>query len=156
MGSKKSYTMKMNSTKIGKTCERCGIRFPKSSINPKLRQVSSRTYVCKEETITYTVEIAEKFNDFFINKGPTINNEIKHIGSNDYETYPNQNIMTSFHFERIDNESLRKTLNNLRSKSSSGHDGISMCLLKYLSLVLINALRVIINQSLITGIYPNN
>ena len=63
-------------------------------------------------TITNPVEIAETFNDFFINIGPTIDNEIKHIGSNDYQTYLNQNILTSFHFERIDNESLRKTLNN--------------------------------------------
>ena len=79
--------------------------------------------------ITNPVEIAETFNDFFINVGPTIDNEIKHIGSNDYQTYLNQNILTSFHFERIDNESLRKTLNNLLSKSYSGHVGISTCLL---------------------------
>ena len=38
-------------------------------------------------TITNPVEIAEKFNDFFINIGPTLKNEIKHIGSNDYQTY---------------------------------------------------------------------
>ena len=88
-------------------------------------------------------------------QGPMINNEIKHIGWNDYQTYLNQNILTSFHFELIDNESLRKNLNNLRSKSSSGHDGISTCLLKYLSPALINPLRVIINQLLITGTYSN-
>ena len=106
-------------------------------------------------TITNPVEIAGKFNDFFINTGPTLSNEIKHKGSNDYQTYMNQDILTSFHFELIDNESLRKTLNNLHSKSSSRHDGISTFLLKYLSPALINPLRVIINQSLITGIYPN-
>ena len=61
----------------------------------------------------------------------------------------------SFHFELIDNEFLRKTLNNLRRKSTSGHDGISTCFLKYLSPALISPLRVITNQSLITDIYPN-
>ena len=52
----------------------------------------------QRRTITNPVEIAKKFNDFLINIGPTLNNQIKHIGSNDYQTYLNQNILTSFHF----------------------------------------------------------
>ena len=43
----------------------------------------------------------------------------------------------------------------LRTKNSTGIDGISVKLLKSLSSALINQLTLIINQSLVTGIFPN-
>ena len=43
---------------------------------------------------------------------------------------------------------------SLRSKTSTGHEGISTKLLKFISPALIESFRIIINQSLITGIYP--
>ena len=43
----------------------------------------------------------------------------------------------------------------IRTKTSSGYDGISTQLLKFLSPALISPLRLIINQSLITGIFPD-
>ena len=67
----------------------------------------------------------------------------------------NASILSSFNFQLIDDESLWKTLNSPRTKSSSGYDGISTRLLKYLPPALICPLRSIINQSLITGIYPD-
>ena len=45
-------------------------------------------------------------------------------------------------------------MRSLRTKGSSGHDGISTKLLKSLSPGLIKPLTLIINQSLITGIFP--
>ena len=48
-----------------------------------------------------------------------------------------------------------KTLHPIISKYSSGHDGISTKLLKCISPLLISPLRVVINHSLITGIYPD-
>ena len=54
----------------------------------------------------------------------------------------------------VDDDAIVKTLHSIKSKSSSGHDGISTKFLKFLSPPFISPLRVIINQSLITGIYP--
>ena len=45
-------------------------------------------------------------------------------------------------------------MSSLASKNSSGHDGISLKLLKFLSPALIKPLTLIINQSLVTGIFP--
>ena len=45
-------------------------------------------------------------------------------------------------------------MHSLSTKTSSGHDGISIKLLKFLSPGLIKPLTLIINQSLITGIFP--
>ena len=46
-------------------------------------------------------------------------------------------------------------INNLKPKSSSGHDDISSIHLKFISNDIINTLTLIINQSLCTGIFPN-
>ena len=99
--------------------------------------------------------IANKFNDFFINIGPTLAERTQPPRNKNYTMYLNHQILTSFDFDLIDDEKLKKTLNSLKSKPSSGHDGISTSLLKYLSPALIAPLRIIINQSLITGIFPD-
>ena len=92
---------------------------------------------------------------FFINIGPTLAERTQPPRNKNYTMYLNHQILTSFDFDLIDDEKLKKTLNSLKSKPSSGHDGISTSLLKYLSPALIAQLRIIINQSLITGIFPD-
>ena len=108
----------------------------------------------QEKYINDQTEIANTFNDFFLNIDPNLmKNIIQKDQSNiSYRKYINASILSSFNFQLIDDESLRKTLNSLRTKSSSGYDGISTRLLKFLAPALIRPLRLIINQSLITGI----
>ena len=69
--------------------------------------------------------------------------------------YLNKAILTSFNFTLIDDGILGKTLHSLRTKTSAGHDGISVKLLKYLFPALSKPLCLVINQSLLTGIYPD-
>ena len=92
---------------------------------------------------------------FFINIGPTLAERTQPPRNKNYTMYLNHQILTSFDFDLIHDDKLKKTLNSLKSKPSSGHDGISTSLLKYLSPALIAPLRIIINQSLITGIFPD-
>ena len=60
-----------------------------------------------------------------------------------------------FAFILVSENDVLKHLSSLRTKNSAGIDGISVKLLKRLSSVLINPLTLIINQSLVTGIFPN-
>ena len=99
--------------------------------------------------------MANKFNNFFINIGPSLSKDIRLDRNHNYEKYLNRHIFTSFHFELVDNNDVKKTIMSLRSKTSTGHDGISTKLLKFISPALIESFRIIINQSLITGIYPH-
>ena len=92
---------------------------------------------------------------FFTNIGPTLAERTQHSRNKNYTMYLNHQILTSFDFDLIDHEKLKKTLNSLKSKPSSGHDGISTSQLKYLLPALIAPLRSMINQSLITGIFPD-
>ena len=81
---------------------------------------------------------------FFINIGPTLAERTQPPKNKNYTMYLNHQILTSFDFDLIDDEKLKK-LSSLKSKPSSGHDGISTSLLKYLSPALIAPLRIMIN-----------
>ena len=123
----------------------------------KNNHTSIKKICFQEKYINDQTEIANTFNDFFINIGPNLTKNImqKDQSNISYRKYINASILSSFNFQLIDDESSRKTLNSLRTKSSSGYDGISTRLLKFLAPALISPLRLIINQSLITGIYPD-
>ena len=51
---------------------------------------------------------------------------------------------------------MQKTIAILKTKNSFGHDGISTKLLKEISIELIKALTIFINQCFHTGIFPDN
>ena len=106
--------------------------------------------------LTDNSDIANCFNNFFCNIGPSLANTIKTPPNKHFTDYLKQNILTSFSFETISPEFTLKTIHKLKSKSSSGHDGISSIQLKYISSSIVNILTQIINQSLCTGIVPNS
>ena len=105
--------------------------------------------------VTDQLEIANKFNDFFIDIGPSLTKNMPTTRNHNYGKYLTSNILSSFQFDLVDDYTIAKTLHSTKSKSSSGHDGISTKFLKFLSPPLISPLRVIINESLITGISPD-
>ena len=49
---------------------------------------------------------------------------------------------------------LSKIIRKLKSKTSSGYDGISNNIIKELKTALLSPLEIIINMSLQTGIFP--
>ena len=96
------------------------------------------------------------FNNFFCNIGPTLANSIKSPRSKSFTDYLKQNILSSFLFDTITTETTAKIINNLKPKSSSGHDNLSSIQLKFISADILNILTQIINQSLCTGIVPSS
>ena len=98
--------------------------------------------------------IAERFNNFFVNIGPSLTKNARHIPEKTFQVYLNKTILTSFDFQLIDESNFDKVIQSLHTKTSSGHDGISVKLLKYLAPALRQPLTFIINQSLLTGIFP--
>ena len=98
--------------------------------------------------------IAESFNKFFVNIGPSLTKNARHIPEKTFQMYLNKTILTSFDFQLIDESNFDKVIQSLHTKTSSGHDGISVKLLKYLAPGLRQPSTFIINQSLLTGIFP--
>ena len=105
--------------------------------------------------VTDQLQIAKKFKDFFINIGSSLTKNMPTTKNHNCGKYLTGNILSSFQFDSVDVDTIVKTLHSIKSKSSSGHDGISTKLLEFLSPPLISSLRVIIYQSLITAIYPD-
>ena len=100
-------------------------------------------------------EICNKFNDFFANIGPKLATQIKPVSNKTYDTFLKRRVLMSFSFTLVNENDVEKHLASLRIKNSPGVDGISVKLLKKLSPALINPLTLLINQSLVTGIFPN-
>ena len=105
-----------------------------------------------EKQITDKKEIAEKLNNFFINIGPKLANELDPVGKPDFKSYLNINkLKTAFKFTPIEEEETKTIIKNLKPKNSSGHDSISLILLKASINSIAKPLTCIINQSLKTG-----
>ena len=114
--------------------------------------------ICKliidKKQITDTKQICTEFNNFFTNIGPKLAKAIPSPSSITIDMFLKRQISSSFKFELTNTEQNKKVLMNLRSKPSAGYDGISVILLKFLSPALLPSLTLMINQSLVTGIFP--
>ena len=64
-------------------------------------------------------------------------------------------IDSQLRFTIVDEEHIVGIFNRLKSKSSYGCDNISHKLLKYAKVFLIKPVTLLINQTLSTGIFPN-
>ena len=100
-------------------------------------------------------EIADGFNKFFVNVGPSFSDKIPQPADLSYRDYLNKNINSRFTFEPVHLDDVIKIVQNLKTKASCGYDGLSTKILKYISLDVSPVLTVIINQSLFTGIFPD-
>ena len=99
-------------------------------------------------------EMANKLNEYFTNIGQNLANSIPSSNkvSNDYLK---TRILTAFSFDWVTPNEVTKIVNGYKPKTSKGNDGISMKLFKSIFPSLVNAITLLINQSLTTSIFPN-
>ena len=100
-------------------------------------------------------KIANEFNNFFANIGAKLASSIDTSNKKPYKHYLTKNILTSFNFELYELEDTEKLIKSLKTKVSFGSDGISVKLLKAITPGIILPITFILNQSLITGIFPD-
>ena len=99
--------------------------------------------------------IVDSFNNFFVNIGKNLADSIisrEDSGHMDLLTAPCQTPLT---FSSINPDDVLKIINTLKSKSSYGNDYISNKLLKQIKHELCPTSSMIINQSLVTGVFPD-
>ena len=99
--------------------------------------------------------IANEFNLYFANVGKKLSNEIKYQGKKTVASFLCANMESIFEFELTTDEYILELIGTLEPKSSSGIDKISSKLLIQIAPTIHSILRLIINQSLITGIFPD-
>lgn len=98
-------------------------------------------------------DIANGFNDFFINIGEKLAANIPHSNKH-FSDYLGNRTEKEFLFPIITNELILKTLSKLKSKKSAGEDNISMYLLKEIANIIINPLTYLFNLSFQHGYLP--
>lgn len=98
--------------------------------------------------------IAAKFNDYFAQIGLTTGQQVPPApySFTDYLPAPSPH---SMFMDPVMEPTVLNTAFGLKTKTSSGHDGISTKLLKATILYVISPVTYIINQSLLTGIIPD-
>ena len=102
------------------------------------------------KTISGDSEIAQHFNDFFINIGPTLASKIPQ-STTDPLSIMSGNYMESFFFTPTTELEILDIIRNLKN-SSAGWDDISSRVIKYLANELNKPLNVLCNLSLTSGI----
>ena len=97
-------------------------------------------------------EIANAFNSYFINIGPSVASHI--VTDVSYKDYLSENHTTTTKMKFVKEEAVDSIINKLKNKISRGIDGISNQILKIAKAELLRPITFLINQMIHTGTYP--
>ena len=115
----------------------------------------SHQYKRKSGTIiTDPTIIANEFNDFFVNVGPTLASQINNSGKNYYE-YLSAPCHNSMFVKPIVESEILKIINTFDQNKSAGHDDIGNFIIKKVANEITHPLTAILNLSLSTGRVPS-
>ena len=104
-------------------------------------------------TVTEDEGIAECFNDFFVNIGSNLANNLPPSQDN-FNDFLNEPCLFEFNFLRVKELCVENAISSLNN-SSSGMDDISINVVKQSVCQLSNVFSSIVNKSLETSIVPN-
>lgn len=104
--------------------------------------------------ITDKEEIVNKFNNYFVNVGPTLAQKIPNTNISPTYFLSGRNSSTFALFLTSPDEVIR-VVNSLESKTSAGYNSISMQVIKSIIPFIAQPLSELINESFVTGSFPN-
>lgn len=113
------------------------------------------TLTVEEVTITDLKDIANSFNNYYVNVGPDLSKTIKASASTRFKL-PRVMSADSFFLFPCDSNEVRGIIKCMKPKSSSGHDNITPKLLTQSYPGILEPLTYIINLSMESGIVPNS
>ena len=125
-----------------------------SVLNNKMSSCTVNSIMHEGKLIHNPTQIANCFNDYFVNIGSDLASKIyQHQDSFiDFLGHSNPN---SFFFTPVDKNEISDIVNSLYNKKSTGHDGISISVIKNSISAICKPLAYIINTSFATGVVPS-
>ena len=132
-----------------------GIHWRTYWIRKNENQSFPHIFYAKNKHVSGAQNIANKFNEYFTNKGPDLASSIDTSNKAPFDSYFNTPCSNSFLFQYTNPADIAKIICQLKPKSSAGYDNISSKLLKEITDSISCPLSKIINQSLCTGIFPS-
>ena len=121
----------------------------------KSKSTFPQFFKVKDARISNYEEISENFNNFFVEIGPLLARKLDSTNLPPFHMYLTQNITSNFQFANANLDEIKLIIKNFEAKTSVGHDGISMKIVKLLDNKILTPLTLTINQSLTTGIFPD-
>ena len=114
-------------------------------------------FIDKGETISHLNDIANGFNDFFVNIGPTLASDIVISDTEPYMPadewgFSNPN---SLFLNAVEEQEVMETVNTCKNKTSTDCNDLSMSLLKRIMDTLIKPFTYICNLSFRNGVFPD-
>lgn len=106
-------------------------------------------------TISGNKNIAEHFNQFFVNIGPTLAKNIPKCNSN-YKSFLGDRVEETVFLNPVTDDELLTIVHKYKSKASKGYDGIDMNLVKKIIPFILVPLKHICNSSLEQGVFPDD
>ena len=129
------------------------------SSRKELNQIRIKINVSGKDTeikIKDKLTMANEFNNFYANIGPQLASAIDTSNKAPFDSYLKSPATSNFKFEPYTIDDTTKLIASLKTKTSTGNDGISVQLLKVIAPGIVKPLTALLNQSLKTGIFPNN
>ena len=121
----------------------------KETLNCSKRDALPNRFLVGEQYIDDPKQIANAFNSYFINIGPSV---ASHIVTNvSYKDYLSENHTTTIKMKFVKEEAVDSIINKLKNKTSRGIDGISNQILKIAKTELLRLITFLINQMIHTG-----
>ena len=108
-----------------------------------------------DDTVIKSEDVADTFNFFFVNIGPTLANKL-HKPNENFTTFLPEPTNSSLFFNPTDPHEITEITKNLKSSKSQGHDRISASLLKPIICYIASHLTHIFNLSISTGKCPES
>ena len=122
------------------------------------RNVAKKQKPCRfkvdDKILTEEHEIANAFNTYFTNIGPSLASNIKTNTDKTFDYFLGRPRALKFTFNQITETDVIKIIDGLPSKNSSGIDDISPNLLKSIKHEISKPITLIINQCFQKGIFP--
>jgi len=144
---RKFESVKYNMRKTWKTINSVIGRNKKNNIQAQFTSAHGHN-------ISNPQEIADEFNNFFVNVGPNLASTIKTDGKNYYD-YLRSPLSSSMYMKPVINEEIVKIIHKFNQNKSAGHDNIGNFIVKRIANEVSTPLTIIFNMSICTGRVPD-
>ena len=112
--------------------------------------------VHENNKVTDLKDIADIFNDYFINIGLSVGNLVDTESPGNFREFMSKDCSKSIFFKPVDENEVIGIVNNFKNSNSCGIDDISPIVVKNIIYFIVKPLIHIVNISLSTGIVPND
>ena len=124
------------------------------TLNRNIRKQTTQEFSHNNGTTSDPEVIANTFNEYFINIGESLADQIPEAPL--FDAYLNNPSETVFSFQHVTEEKISIIIKKMKNKCSYGHNLLSSIMIKKAHDPLIKPLTLLINQSLSSGVLPND